>query len=46
MFCARTHRLLVIDGNPLENVDLIANPDTSLVLIMKDGKAYKDTLGA
>lgn len=32
--------LLVIDGNSLENIDLIANPEKNLVL------TYTDTLGA
>ena len=36
--------LLVIDGNPLEHIDLIARPDKSLMIIMKDGKIYKDAL--
>src|SRR6201991_3219345 len=38
--------LLVLDGNPLENLDLIANPETSMRLIMKDGRIYKNTLAA
>ena len=36
--------LLVVDGNPIDNIDLIANPDKNFMLIMKDGKIYKDTL--
>jgi imidazolonepropionase-like amidohydrolase len=36
--------LLVIDGNPVENIGLIAEPERSLALIMKDGKIVKDTL--
>ena len=35
--------LLLVDGNPLENLELIADP-RHFVLIMKDGKIYKDTL--
>lgn len=35
--------LLLVDGNPLENLDLVANPDNFLV-IMKGGKVYKNTL--
>jgi imidazolonepropionase-like amidohydrolase len=35
--------LLLIDGNPLENINLVADPKNFLV-IMKDGKIYKDTL--
>ncbi|MBK3746227.1 amidohydrolase family protein, partial [Paraburkholderia aspalathi] len=38
--------LLVVDGNPLENINLIADSERSLVLIMKDGKIYKNTLKA
>ena len=35
--------LLLWDGNPLEDINLILDED-KLVLIMKDGKIYKDTL--
>ncbi len=35
--------LLVVDGDPLEDIGLMANPETSLLVIMKDGKLYKDT---
>ncbi|MBN3519356.1 hypothetical protein JYB62_05020 [Algoriphagus lutimaris] len=36
--------LLLVDGNPLENLDLIADPENNLKIIMKDGKIYKNTL--
>jgi imidazolonepropionase-like amidohydrolase len=36
--------LLVIDGNPLENIRILEDPDKSLKIIMKDGKLYKNTL--
>lgn len=36
--------LLLVDGNPLQNLDLVADPDKNFVLIMKDGKIYKNTL--
>jgi len=36
--------LLLVDGNPLENIKLIADPDKNVPIIMKDGKIYKDTL--
>ncbi|WP_053972159.1 amidohydrolase family protein [Mangrovimonas sp. ST2L15] len=36
--------LLLIDGNPLENIDLIADPENNFKVIMKDGKIYKNTL--
>jgi len=34
--------LLLVDGNPLENLKLIADPARSLLVIMKDGKIYKN----
>ena len=36
--------LLLIDGNPLENIELIADPDKNFVVIMKDGKIYKNNV--
>jgi imidazolonepropionase-like amidohydrolase len=36
--------LLLIDGNPLENLKLLNEPEKNLVLIMKDGKIYKNEL--
>ncbi|UVF21649.1 amidohydrolase family protein [Microvirga terrae] len=36
--------LLLVDGNPLENLDLVADPAKNFVVIMKDGRLYKDTL--
>ncbi len=36
--------LILVDGNPLENLDLVADPDKNFVVIMKDGKIYKNTL--
>ncbi len=36
--------LILVDGNPLENLDLVADPDKNFVVIMKDGKVYKNTL--
>jgi len=36
--------LILVDGNPLENIDLIADPATNFVVIMKDGKIYKNML--
>ncbi|CAB3757149.1 metal-dependent hydrolase family protein [Paraburkholderia humisilvae] len=38
--------LLLVDGNPLENLDLIANPDQNLRIVMKDGRVYKNTIAA
>ncbi len=36
--------MLVIDGNPIDHIELLARPDKSVMVIMKDGKIYKDTL--
>jgi imidazolonepropionase-like amidohydrolase len=36
--------LLLIDGNPLENINLIADPAKNFKIIMKDGKVYKNAL--
>jgi imidazolonepropionase-like amidohydrolase len=37
--------LLLVDGNPLENLQLIAQPEQSLSVIMKDGKVCKPAQG-
>ena len=37
--------LLLVDGNPLENIELVADPDKNFLVIMKDGTIYKNTLG-
>jgi len=37
--------LLLIDGNPLDTIALVADPARNFVVIMKDGKIYKNTLG-
>jgi len=36
--------LILVDGNPLQNLDLVANPDKNFTVIMKNGKIYKNTL--
>ena len=36
--------LLLVDGNPLENLELVADPEKNFVVIMKDGKIYKNTV--
>jgi imidazolonepropionase-like amidohydrolase len=36
--------LLVIDGNPIDDIALVASSDKNFMVIMKDGKMYKDTL--
>jgi imidazolonepropionase-like amidohydrolase len=36
--------LLIVEGNPLENINLIAAPADNFKIIMKDGAIYKNTL--
>jgi imidazolonepropionase-like amidohydrolase len=36
--------LLLVDGNPLENIKLVADPAKNFVVIMKDGKIYKNLI--
>jgi imidazolonepropionase-like amidohydrolase len=38
--------LLLVDGNPLENLKLVADPARNFVVIMKDGKVHKNLLNA
>lgn len=37
--------LLLVDGDPLADLTLLERPETSLAVIMKDGRIYKNTLG-
>ncbi|MFY0627571.1 MAG: amidohydrolase family protein [Reichenbachiella sp.] len=36
--------IILVDGNPLEKIDLLTDPYNTIQLIMKDGKIYKNTL--
>jgi imidazolonepropionase-like amidohydrolase len=36
--------LLLVDGNPIENIKLVADPATNFLIIMKDGKVFKNSL--
>jgi imidazolonepropionase-like amidohydrolase len=36
--------LLLVDGNPLDNISLVADPANNFKIIMKDGTIYKNTL--
>jgi imidazolonepropionase-like amidohydrolase len=36
--------LLVVDGDPIADITLLEKPDTSLALIMKGGRIYKNTI--
>ncbi|NME68057.1 metal-dependent hydrolase family protein [Flammeovirga aprica] len=35
--------MILVDGNPLENLDLVADPENNFLMIMKDGVIYKNT---
>jgi hypothetical protein len=35
---------LLVRGNPLEELDLIADPHGNFLVIMKDGRIYKNLL--
>jgi len=36
--------LILVNGNPLKNIDLVADPHKNFDLIMKDGKIFKNKL--
>lgn len=36
--------LLLVDGNPLENIALVEDPDKNFMVIMKDGRIFKNAL--
>jgi imidazolonepropionase-like amidohydrolase len=36
--------LLLVDGNPLENIKLVEDPDKNFLIIMKDGRIYKNAV--
>jgi imidazolonepropionase-like amidohydrolase len=36
--------LLLVDGDPIANINLVADPGKNFVVIMKDGKVYKNIL--
>jgi len=36
--------LILVDGNPLDNLDLVADPARNFVVIMKNGVIYKNTV--
>jgi imidazolonepropionase-like amidohydrolase len=38
--------LLLVDGDPTEDLSLIADPERNFVLIVKDGRIHKNTLAA
>ncbi len=38
--------LILVDGDPIANLDLMADPEKNFLVIMKGGKVYKNTLNA
>jgi imidazolonepropionase-like amidohydrolase len=36
--------LILVNGNPMEDVSILADPENNIPLIIKDGKIYKNTL--
>ncbi len=36
--------LLLVDGDPIAEIALVADPDKRFLVIMKDGKVYKNLL--
>ena len=36
--------LLLIDGDPIADIKLIADPEKNIKIIMKDGRNYKNTM--
>ena len=37
--------LLVLEGNPVNDLSVMLDPDKNLRLILKDGKVFKNSLG-
>ena len=38
--------LILVDGDPIQNIRLIGDPEKNFLLIMKDGVIYKDAATA
>ncbi|MGE0056328.1 MAG: hypothetical protein AB7S74_19200 [Hyphomicrobium sp.] len=36
--------ILLVNGDPLKDISILTKPEENLVLIMKDGKIYKNAL--
>ncbi|HEY0853034.1 MAG TPA: hypothetical protein VGD96_24185 [Bradyrhizobium sp.] len=45
MACALRAEAFAAQAQPLQDIDLIADPGRNFKVIMKDGKIYKNTLG-
>jgi imidazolonepropionase-like amidohydrolase len=37
--------LILVSGDPLENIELITDPANNFLIIMKDGQIYQNLLG-
>jgi len=37
--------LLLVDGDPIANLDLVADPHKNFLVIMKGGQVFKNALG-
>ena len=40
----KTYCTHAVDGNPLENIDLVADAENNFLIIMKAGMLFKNTL--
>jgi imidazolonepropionase-like amidohydrolase len=36
--------LILVDGNLMQNLELITEPEKNILMVMKDGVIYKNTL--
>ncbi|WP_242499267.1 hypothetical protein [Flavobacterium sp. 140616W15] len=36
--------IILVNGNPLENIKLVEDPENNFLIIIKDGVIYKNTL--
>jgi imidazolonepropionase-like amidohydrolase len=36
--------LLIVEGNPIDDINVMVDSENNFKLIMKDGKVYKNTL--
>ena len=36
--------MIVVDGDPLKNIELVSDPEANFRMIVRDGRIHKDTL--
>jgi imidazolonepropionase-like amidohydrolase len=41
----RKGRLIIVNGDPTQDIRLLMDAEKNIDLIMKDGKIYKNTIG-